>query len=568
MTRTAATALSGWKGVVALLAALGATDVWWLLRFRQGFPLDIDESGYLQFSFFLHDSLRAQGPHAFWSAFQHEGWAPPLLPGTTAVLELVWGAGRTIPSMAAQLLFLAVLIGATFGLTRRLGGSDEAALLAALVVGTIPAVTDFTRTYHMVISSTAMLTLATYLLVRTDRLRSRSWSIAWGVALGLALLSRTMMLALVPSLLVAGLWMLVADGAVRRRLPNLALAVAAAAGTSLVWYATSWRPITDYLRSAGYGSASSQYGPSSSPFSVHYWTRVAVGAVNSSLYLPLAVLVLLSFAVPLAGLARRRPVFGRRMLGDAARSSAIVPALVVAEGYLALSSTRNAGTGFVVPLLPPLVTLAVIACFKSPPSLRAGLATAFVIVSVFNFAMKTDVISPISRPSVVTLPLIGQLQVGNGEGYLHQNLAANADYDLGPPTHWLADADKGWSPMYRRLAMSLHALGPPDPSTRLAPDEALLNASALRLAFYRIYHEGGDFGYVDTGGVDTTGSYRALLQRDAPKAVITATGTGKQYGPQLTTALLESALKSRGYVDRLKVPAPDGRSLKVWIAAA
>src|SRR5688500_12396760 len=69
--------------VAALLVALGATHVWWLLRFRRGFPVDIDEAGYLWFSFVLHDRLREDGPLGLAKAVQHQGFFPPLLPSVT-----------------------------------------------------------------------------------------------------------------------------------------------------------------------------------------------------------------------------------------------------------------------------------------------------------------------------------------------------------------------------------------------------------------------------------------------------------------------------------------------------
>jgi hypothetical protein len=555
-----------WRSLAALaglLAILGGIDVWWLLRFRQGFPLDIDESGYLQFAFFLHDSLRTHGLHGFWSAFQHQGGLPPLFPGTTAVLGFIWGANRTIPSMGVQLVFVGVLIGSTFGATRRLVRSDAAGVVAAVAVATIPAVTDFTRTYHMVIPSTAMLSLAMYLLLGSGRLRSRPWSIAFGIAIGLTLLSRTMMLAFIPSLLLAACWLAVADRALRRRLPNLGLAVAAALTTSLVWYATSWRPIADYLTSAGYGSTSARYGPGSSVLTAHYWTREAVGAVNSSLYLPLAAVIVSAFVV-----AIWRSVPGQGAIGEslarAARSEAIVPALVVVEGYLALTSTRNEGTGFVVPILPPLVILAVTASFKAPPRVRRTLVAGLVAVSVFDVVMKADVVPSISRPTATYIPLLGRLQVTNGEGYLQQNLAANAGYSLGPPTHWLADRDKGWQVMYTTIAVYLHSLGPPDPSCRLAPNEPLLNASALRLSTYRLYHEGGNLGYVDTGAGDTVAAYRSFLVRDRPQVVITVDPSGPQYGPRITPATLEAALRSAGFDERRRLRTPDARVLAFW----
>jgi len=72
---------------------------------------------------------------------------------------------------------------------------------------------------------------------------------------------------------------------------------------------------------------------------------------------------------------------------DEPRGAKLVPAIVVVEGYLALTSSRNDGTGFVVPLLPPAIALVVVAALKVPwRAARTALIAAFVLVAAFNVA--------------------------------------------------------------------------------------------------------------------------------------------------------------------------------------
>ncbi len=408
---------------------------------------------------------------------------------------------------------------------------------------------DFTRTYHLVIPSAATLTLAVYLLVASDRLRRRGLAVAWGLALGATLVSRSMMLAFAPSLVLGAIWMLVVERAFRRRRAlNLALGLAAAACTSLLWYATSWRPILDYLSSAGYGAASANYGSGVSPATTHFWARELEGAINGSLYLPLASLLAVVFAVAAGQLLLRHRGAGGLLpaIRQAARSDFVVPALVVAEGYLALSSSRNEGTGFVVPILPSLVALGVAAAFAvRPPGLRAALVGGLVAVSVFQLVVKADLVDPLSRARGVTVPLLGPVEVVNGQGYLQRNLAANAGYELGPPTRWLAGRERRWLPMYARLAAAIRGAEERDPRVRLAPQEPLLNASLLRLEYYGLYRSGGDLGYVSAGG-DTPAAYEAYLREEQPQVVVTVDRAGRQYGPPVTPALVEAALRHEG----------------------
>lgn len=543
--------------------------MWWLVRFRRGFPLDIDESGYLWFAIELHDALREDGPLAVVRGFQHEGWVGPLLPAVTAFAQLPGGARQIVPSIAVQLLFLAVLVVSSYGIGARLL-DRRAGLLTAFVTSTAPALLDFVRTYHLVLPSTAMYALATYALLASDRLRRRSWSTGWGVALGLTMLSRSMVVAFAPALVLAAAWMLVVDRADRRRIVNLGLGLAAFAATTLLWYATSWRSIFRYLLDFGYGSATP--GDAGTPLSLAYWTDELRGALEVSLYVPLAAVLV---ATLLAGcgalaiaLARSRNAVATlsNWLRRAARSDAVVPAFVVAEGYIALTSSGNDGTGFLVPVLPSFFALACVTALRIPwRPVRLGLVGALCAASVFNVVMKADVLDPVSEFRTVEVPLVGRMPLTNGRGFLHQHLVNEACYDLGPPTEWLPDRDHGWLVIFREAVSSLDGLDVLDrePRTYIALEEPVLNASSVRLASLRDGRKGGVFDYVRAGG-DTMAAYRRFLAEMQPDLLLTASAEGCHFGPQVTQRRVESAAVSLGYVARRRLLMPDGRVLHVW----
>ncbi|MGH3109889.1 MAG: ArnT family glycosyltransferase, partial [Gaiellaceae bacterium] len=345
--------------LATIVLALSALHVWWLHRFRDGFSVDIDESGYLWFAYHLHDVLQDDGLVGMWERFQGEGWVGPLLPIVTALVEALGGTSEIVHSMAVQLLFFAVLVLSSYGIGRRLL-DWRAGLLTAVVVATLPAVTDFVRTYHLVMPTTAMYALATYALLESDRLRRRGWMIVWGFALGLTLLSRSMAIAFLPALPLAAGWMLVVDRPDRRRILNLSLGLGVFLLVALQWYASTWRPIFDYLVSFGYGEETPGRGVSPSPVSLGYWTDELIGTIDVSLYLPLASVFAAAFLVVLvsrAPAALRAAGGARPLAGRAARSEVLVPVFVVVEGYLALTSSSNDGTGFVVPLLPAVAAL-------------------------------------------------------------------------------------------------------------------------------------------------------------------------------------------------------------------
>ena len=142
--------------VIAIFAVSAAIHLWWLHRFRAGFPLDIDESRYIAFGLALRDGLAADGPAGAWHAWAAQHDFGPLQPLVSVPLFLVFG--RTVTTaLATPLVFLALLLAASYGvgarLTSRWGG-----VLAAGVVATAPGVIDFSRSYQFPIAAAALLT--------------------------------------------------------------------------------------------------------------------------------------------------------------------------------------------------------------------------------------------------------------------------------------------------------------------------------------------------------------------------------------------------------------------------
>ena len=155
--------------------------------------------------------------------------------------------------------------------------------------------------------------------------------------------------------------------------------------------------------------------------------------------------------------------------------------------------------------------------------------------------------------------------IANGQGYLHQNLV-KAGVQLGDPTGWLDDRERGWLTLSERVAASLQGIPASEQRVRVAPQEPLLNASALRLGAYRAGYPAATFDYVDTGGRDTVAAYRAMLQSGDARLLVTTDRAGAQFGPTVTSARVEDAAESLGFRRVSTVPVPDGRIVHVWRA--
>lgn len=116
--------------------------------------------------------------------------------------------------------------------------------------------------------------------------------------------------------------------------------------------------------------------------------------------------------------------------------------VVVAEGYLALTSSRNLGTGFALAWLPALVVLAIAGLARLPVRwLRVGSAAVAVGGCSLAVVSAATVSSVLSDPVHVAVPGLGHQPVVDGRPIVSDNLA-QAGYPVGPVTDPVPPA--GW----------------------------------------------------------------------------------------------------------------------------
>jgi 4-amino-4-deoxy-L-arabinose transferase-like glycosyltransferase len=540
-------------GLVLLSALL---HLWWLHRFRDGFPLDIDESRYVELGLHLKDGLDEDGPRGLWRTWEAQGDFGPLLPLSSVPVFAVFGESL-INGFATQLVFYAVLVLATYGIAARLT-SPAGGALASLAVAATPAVLDFTRTYQFPVTAAAMLAACTYALLASEGLTRRGWSVAWGVLLGLMLLARTMTVAFVPAQLVAAVWLALArPEARRRRVANVALGGAAALVTAATWFATSLDSVWSYLTDLGYGSQSGGFGTSESRLSVGYWTRELTETVTADLYLPLAVLLCVGLVLGLLAGVRHLRGADTSFRSWASSDTAVV-LLVVVEGYVALASSRNQGVGFRLPLLPGLVALSVAGVWSlRRPRVRGVVVGALVLVCALNVVMKANVTSALSGNETVDVPGIGDTPVLYGNGYIHDYVFGAFEARRESSTHPLPDSQKRWLAAYRELAGHARA----GALTGLATQEPLVNPNNLTLAARLHQHE--DLPVVPLAA---EASYRELLSRPpAPDVLVTVSRVGLSYpalagGEAIDQRRMRRAARSLGFEQVAEVELPNDRS--------
>lgn len=341
-------------GLVIVLAVAGSLS--WIEANRAYFVLDTDEMGYLATSLEASDAVRDGDLGGAVETLARSGNTAPLLGTLTVPVHLLLGRGLTA-SLVPQLVFLAMVIVSTFLLARSFV-STRWALLACAVTAWAPGVVSYSRAYHFALPATAMFTAASAAVVRSRGFTKLPWAIAWGAFTGLALLSRTMMLALVPGLLLAGAiayWAGSRDRQARRALVTGAGVFVLVAGP---WWLLNWRPVLDYLTDAGYGAESSQYTGGEGRFHVFLDLVTRLG--------PFTCLLLAAIVLLVVGCAHAREQGYRSWVGESMADGVGLLVVTTIWTLVVLSTTQNRGSAFDLPIVPTLITLGVIAIAAIP----------------------------------------------------------------------------------------------------------------------------------------------------------------------------------------------------------
>ena len=415
-------------------------NVLWLIRFRFGQVTGWDESGYIAIAIRNTRALHDGGLTSLLGEFERQNIQAPLLPFITVPINAVFGNG----------VFQSLI-----GLQDRRGRVDGCdvsscahavdpswSLLAAACVGSTPAIADYGRLYVFSLPAAAFLTGSMWMLIRSDQLRERRWVVGSGALAGLMSPSRTMTFSFLPALIAAALGLLLIGGRAdrRRRFDNMIWAGVATVLVAGTWYLRNAISVAAYLLHYGYGDQARRFGQSHPVSSWAYWAK-DVQLVAQSLYLPLAVLMITAIVFALT-----QSVRSRTAVRSALRSPALVLAAVPAVGYLVLSSSKNEGTGFVVPLLPPLVVLAVASAARlRHPVVRQIFAVLFVIVCVGNVAMKSGFVPVLGEHVALRVPGLGRVPVLDGRGLIQVEVA-DAGYPAGSATDPMPAVHKRWLP--------------------------------------------------------------------------------------------------------------------------
>jgi 4-amino-4-deoxy-L-arabinose transferase-like glycosyltransferase len=508
------------------------------------------------------EAMKGGGVIRFFSTINSQPTQAPLVPMLSSLAYSLLGRPVLMAAFCVQLAAYAIVVLTTYGIASVMG-NRWASLVAALAAASLPIMVIYTHDYSFAIPATAATNVAIWAAIRSDSMRSRIFSVVWGLSLGAMLVARTMTLAFLPAFATLAVLHVALSRPRRRSLIGVLSGIGAAALVAGPWYFAEGRSVWQYLTSFGYGSASSQYGAARPLSSVSALVGSALGNVNQYIWLPLA-LVLCAGLVALVTLFAVRLV-RRRLppLGAVVASPWFYLAALTGEGLLALGSSRNAGSGFIAPILPAMIVLAVMALAKATESRRVWGCVALTCVAALCLPslIASSVLNTASgQPISVHLPTLGWLTVVDARGtYLSY---AQQEDELTPtdPRGTL------WRQANENLLAALKGVEGASEQVPVvfAFDHSLVNVNTL--GWEELVHHGLSPVIYQLVPSAATSGYRAQLIAMVPRegVVLLSSDPRGMFPPILAQASVAAALRGLRFRRLASVPLPDGSSVDAW----
>ena len=232
--------LAPWLLILGLVAFHAANNWIWLTKnvVTPGW----DRPAHLGRSLAYYSTLTPLNWQGLFKATIQDPIRPPLF--FASATPLYWAFGTSIDvAIMVNIVYWLVLIGSVYGLGAHLRGwrlGTWGAVLAAL----LPLLYGMSRSFYIEFSLAALVTLTLYLLAASDGFERRSFSLAFGVALGLGMLTKRtyvvfvavpVIFVILRSRTIRSLWDRIRGG-FRISLPDLLIALGGGIAVAALWY--------------------------------------------------------------------------------------------------------------------------------------------------------------------------------------------------------------------------------------------------------------------------------------------------------------------------------------------
>ncbi|MBB4342157.1 ArnT family glycosyltransferase [Rhizobium leguminosarum] len=548
-------------------------NIRWIIQYRLGSVPSLDEAGYLTFAFQYFYAMRDGG---FWNwvhAIQGPSIFSPLTAAVASLVFQLFGKHLAAAYMATLAAGIVTLV-STYAIALRIMGKRRA-LICLLLIASLPAVIDYTRTFEFALPVTAATCVALYCLVRSDHMRSLPWAIAFGFCVGLMPLFRTMTLAFIPGMaLGAFVYSLGNPGGYSSTAKRLLwayflllLAATVAIAVAMTWFWENADGVFQYLTNYGYGAKATEFGPS------HFWwgTIVAILSALFIIHLPHALFLAAGGAAMIVYLARSC-ASGRRKTVEAIFQSPVTPIVIfVALASAVLLTSSNKGSAFALPIIPPAIILAVWAIFRPERRRRYKLAAAVyvLIIAALGAIPALDLNNKLAKPTYLHLPQGIDIVVTSGRSSFENFLLFNHIGSPKLPSVIPLDESRRWMQLSVTIFRDLQKVTTPNQLVMFGFRHVILNSNTVTLANLMDTQQKYFISGIDPTSVgETYDDYRRWLTETWVSdtcLMLLSNGNEGEVLPAVNTAELLRAMQDLGYSKSgMTWTMPNGRLIEAW----
>lgn len=158
----------------------------WIIQDKK--PPGWDDAAHLMLSLSYYQILADPGWDMIGKMVQVSSYYPPFYHFFTAFMYLLFGKSLDVALMTNS-VFLGILLLSVFGIGKKIF-NEEAGLVAAVLVTLYPSIFALERVYMLELPLVAMVSLSVYFLILTDHFKSLKFSIAFGITIALAVLTK------------------------------------------------------------------------------------------------------------------------------------------------------------------------------------------------------------------------------------------------------------------------------------------------------------------------------------------------------------------------------------------